>query len=289
MRLHVLSDLHVDLKHNDWQPDPVDCDVVVCAGDVRAPLSESLRWLRAYYPDSRIIYVPGNHDYYSEGDPKILRDRPWLKTTWERERGQAPAFAEALGIDLLDNRSIEIDGVRFLGSTLWTNFKLRPAHLGFHDAVRGATKSMNDYKLIKVSPGRSRDRLLPHDTIAAHNASVAWLKTALAVPFDGDTVVVTHHLPSRRSLPAPEALSETDCCYASSLEYLLERPDAPTLWIHGHVHKNQDYMIGSTRVLSNARGYPVHFRSAGAARENPDFDPELVVEVGYDCTQTMGM
>lgn len=289
MRLHVLSDLHVDLRHNDWKPEPVDCDVVVCAGDVRAPLHESLIWLRKRYPGRRVIYVPGNHDFYSEGDPKVLRGQPWLKTTWQHERTVGMAVAQDLRIDLLDDRSVEIDGVRFVGSTLWSDFKLRPESLGFHDAVRGAAKNMNDYKLIKVPPGRSRDKLLPSDTIAAHNASVAFLKTTLAEPADcSETVVVTHHAPSPRSLPAPADLQALDCCYASDLEYLIERY-APSLWIHGHIHGSRDYTVGSTRVLSNPRGYPVHFRSPDAARENPHFDPELIIEVGCDYTPLIGM
>lgn len=334
MRLHVLSDLHIDLRHNDWKPEPVDCDVVVCAGDVRAPLCESLAWLYEHYRGRpRVIYVPGNHDFYSEGDPKVLRDQPRLKTTWQCERDRGRKLATLFGIDLLDDSSVEIDGVRFLGATLWTDFTLRPPTLGFHDAVRGAAKSMNDYKLIKVLPGRSRDRLLPHDTIAAHNASVAFLKAALAEPFDGETVVVTHHAPSPRSLPNPEDLQALDCCYASDLEYLMQQPYAPSLWIHGHIHASRDYMIGNTRVLSNPRGYPAQVRRQspdplgyqgdvlarvramaedefagvgeaavqeeaavlrarlrlGPARENPDFDPNLVVEVGYDCSPTNRM
>ena len=64
-------------------------------------------------------------------------------------------------------------------------------------------------------------------------------------------------------------------------------PDAPTLWIHGHIHKNQDYTIGGTRVVCNPRGYPMSFHP-NAPRENPDFDPQLVIEVGYDCTPKLG-
>jgi hypothetical protein len=82
------------------------------------------------------------------------------------------------------------------------------------------------------------------------------------------------------------SFTELDWCYASNLDHLMQGPNAPSLWIHGHIHRNQDYVVGSTRVIANPRGYPTRF-VPNAPRENPDFDPRLVVEVGVDLTPGM--
>jgi Icc-related predicted phosphoesterase len=283
MRINVLADPHIDLKFNDWTPPPdIRCDVVVVAGDTGAPATAWMHKLREWWPDKRIVAVLGNHCFYSHHDDK----RPELKTTWERQRADAPRLAESLGIDLLDDRAIKIDGVRFLGATLWTDMQMRPHWMSFDDAVRGAMR-MNDYRATKTGAGGGKDRLRPRDTIYAHRQSRKFIEDTLAVPFDGETVVVTHHAPSRQSLRNPEALSDLDWCYASDLESIMTGPDAPTLWIHGHIHKNQDYTIGGTRVVCNPRGYPKYWLP-NAPRENPNFDPTLVVEIGHDYTPKFG-
>ncbi|MCU1349620.1 MAG: SerThr protein phosphatase family protein [Acidobacteria bacterium] len=282
MRIHPTSDWHIDIRHNDWSPPPVDADVVVHLGDLRAPGTLAIPALRRAYPDiEHLLYVLGNHDFYSD------HRHPDLKTTWEEQRARAPEIAARHDVTLLDDQAITIDGVRFVGATLWTDFMMRPPFATFPDAQRTA-RAMNDYRLIKTGRGRSGDMLATRDTINAHKASRAFIERILAMPFDGDTVVCTHHAPSRRSLSRPDSLSDLDWCYASNLESLMTGPDAPALWLHGHVHRSSDYAIGGTRVMANPRGYPEFF-AKNAPRENPHFDPQLIVEVGYDCTPQMRM
>ena len=300
MRINVVSDLHDDIHGNriaEWPA--VDADVVVVAGDAMAPGSHALRLVRRLYPDTSIptLYVPGNHDYYSEGNPKILRHDPSLKTTWESERVRMREVADELGIILLDDATAEIDGVRFVGSTLWTDFAARPHYMSFTDAAREAEHRMNDYKLIKTGQGRSRDKLTARDTVAAHRASRRFIEETLATPFDGETVVVTHHAPSFRSLygwdpEKPQLFGSLDWCYASDLEYLMHGEGAPALWIHGHLHQNRDYFVGNvgnvgnTRVVANPRGYPAG--PGNKLRENPHFDQQFVVEIEPRYVQTLG-
>jgi hypothetical protein len=287
MRVWIQSDLHVDITANGYvPPSDVEADLVVVAGDVMAPATRALPWLRqAYGPDLPIIYVRGNHDFYSS------HRHPDTKTTWEWQREHAPRVAADHGITLLDDASVEIGGVggvRFIGATLWTDFSARPPYLSFDAAVREAAKGMNDYRLIKVGAGRSRDTLRPRDTINAHKVSRAYIERALADPTEcAKTVVITHHAPSYRSLNSGGLrFADLDWCYASNLEQMMHGPHAPALWIHGHVHRNQDYLIGNTRVLANPRGYAMMPR-LNAPRENPDFDPSLVVEVGPALTPSM--
>lgn len=284
MRIWVQSDIHQDIAHNAYvPPDDVEADVIVVAGDAMAPATLALPWLRrAYGGDRPIIYVMGNHDFYSD------HRSPETKTTWEWQHEHAPRVAAEEGITLLSDSSVEIGSVRFIGSTLWTDFSARPAYVSFDEAVRQAARGMNDYKLIKTGAGRSKDMLRPRDTIAAHKASRAYIESALAEPTEcAETVVISHHAPSYRSLLHKGlSFADLDWCYASNAEILMAGPHAPALWIHGHIHKNQDYTIGGTRIVANPRGYPAQFRP-NAPRENHDFDPRLVVEVGMDLTPTM--
>ncbi len=287
MRILVLSDLHVDIRGNGWVPPAdVEADLLAVAGDGMAPATLAMPWLRkAYGPDLPIIYVRGNHDYYSD------HRAPETKTTWEWQREHGPRVAADNGIILLDDSSVEIGGVggvRFIGSVLWSDFSARPPHISFDEAVRQAQREMNDYRLIKTGRGRSKDMLRPRDTINAHKVSRAYIARTLEEPTEcSETVVITHHAPSYRSLNGEGlAFNDLDWCYASNLEQLMQGPNAPDLWIHGHIHKNRDYVVGNTRIVANPRGYPTEFRP-DAPRENPDFDERLVVEVGPSLTPGM--
>jgi Calcineurin-like phosphoesterase len=281
MRIHPTSDWHTDIRYNDWTPPPVDADVIVHLGDLRAPGTLAIPALRAAYPDApHLLYVMGNHDFYS--DHRL----PETKTTWEEQRTRAPEIAAKHGVTLIDDSVCVIDGVRFLGGTLWTDFLLRPPYVSHADAVRLAGR-MNDYRLIKIGRGRSHDVLKARDTIEAFKATRRFIESELAKPFDGETVLCTHHAASRLSLSTPDSLQDLDWCYASALDSWMSGPNAPALYLHGHIHSNRDYVIGGTRVVSNPRGYPEYFRE-NSPRENPDFNPGLIVEVGYDYTPKIG-
>jgi hypothetical protein len=298
LRIHPASDGHFDMQGNGGETPDVDCDVVVYGGDGMAPATEEIPEIRKRYPGKTIIAIAGNHSFYSD------HRRPELKTTWEYQREHAPTIAALHDVIWLDNGSVVIDDVRFLGCTLWTDFMSRASHVSFNDAARGALR-MNDYRLIKTGRGRSGDTLKPRDTINDHKRSVKWLQEQLATEFDGETVVVTHHAPSEKSLMASRPYYDLDWCYASNCEWLMHPYDAdnnphnlapthvpPVLWQHGHVHSQHDYVVGDTRVLCNSRGYPAghHYTwRDGGPRENPNFDDQLVVKIGRDLNLRPGM
>jgi len=288
MRAHIASDIHRDIKFNDWKPPAVDCNLVIIAGDTAAPATLALPWMREAYPGKEIVYVTGNHDFYSSFDKK--RPDAGTRTTWEYQKERAPIIARTLGIHLLDDSEAVVNGVRFLGGTLWTDFSCRPSYMTYPEAARAAARAMNDYKAIKFGAGRSGDTIRPSFTIEAHKRTVRFLEQALCTPFDGETVVVTHHAPVPNSLrgwdPArPDAYRELDWCYASNTlnhlftgEGLGERFEPASIWIHGHIHESRDYTLERTRVVANPRGYPM-YPAANAPRENPDFDPHLVIDI----------
>lgn len=250
MKLHVLSDLHLEFA--PFAPSPTDADVVILAGDIGTRLS-GIRMARETFDGRPVVYVAGNHEYYGAAIPAL--------TTKLRR--------EALGtnVHLLENDAVVIDGVRFLGCTLWTDFALFGAD-DRHAAMLRAETGMNDFRKIRRSPRFGRLRAV--DTLAFHRRSTAWLEAALAEPGPGPTVVVTHHAPHRRSVAAEYRGDPLAPAFVSHLAPLFDggRID---LWVHGHTHRQADYVERGVRVVSNQRGYP----DEPADR----FDPGLVVEV----------
>jgi predicted phosphohydrolase len=248
MKIHVLSDLHTEFAPFD--PPETDADVVVLAGDTSTG-THGIELARKWFPGRPVLYVAGNHEFYRESTPRLQR--------------KLAETARAYGIHYLENREVVIGGVRFLGCTLWTDFELFGAR---HDSMDAAQAVMNDFRLIRVDPEYRRFR--PADARVSHLISLDWLQTQLEKPFDGPTVVVTHHAPSLRSVNPRFHDHPATPAYASDLEWMLDGRVA--MWIHGHTHMCVDYEMGGTRVLSNQRGYPED--------AVPGFDPARVVEVG---------
>ena len=127
---------------------------------------------------------------------------------------------------------------------------------------------MSDYSIIQFSS--ERRVLHARDTARMHSDSVAWLRSKLIECDRARTIVVTHHAPSPRSEPPYHANSPLKPAFASNLDELVKESGVP-LWIHGHTHYNVDYVIGSTRVLTNQLGYPDQLCKG--------FDPSLTVEI----------
>jgi len=248
MRLHILSDLH--LEFGPVKIPPIEADVVVLAGDIHLG-REGRWWLRSQFPDKPAIYILGNHEFYRHSLPELTE-------TLKRE-------TDGSRIHLLENSSVEINGFTFLGCTLWTDFRLSPDP---EAAMQAAEGMMSDYSIVQFS---AENRVLrARDTARLHAESVAWLRGELAKCDRARTIVVTHHAPSDCSEAPYHANSPLKPAFASNLNSLIEQSGVP-LWIHGHTHYNVDYMIGSTRVLTNQRGYPDQLCKG--------FDPSLVVGI----------
>jgi len=265
MRMLIYSDLHLDLHPFEHQLPPEvlrDIDVVVLAGDV-AEGARGLRWAREAFPDTAIVYVDGNHEFYGQH--------------WDRHLDVMRTLAAEREVHYLENDSATIGGVRFLGCTLWTDFALAGTETKLL-AMNTARQSMNDYRCIKISPlpemyGQQRKhRLFPALAARRHDASRLWLQEQLSQGDPERTVVVTHHAPHPWSIPPAFRGHRLSPCYASDLESLLGQS---RLWIHGHVHERVDYEVQGTRILSNPRGYKL----LGRGMENQQFRADFLVDV----------
>lgn len=245
MRLRILSDLHNEFlsapRKTAHEP---KVDVVVLPGDIDVD-TRGLTWARDTF-DCRIIYVPGNHEFYG-CDFDVTRQR-------------MAETAARLGIDLLDPGVVEIEGVVFVGATLWTDFNL------FENPEREmsiASKELTDFRVINgFSPARS---------LARHLEERAYIERQLEATRGKRCVVVSHHLPSWQSVAERYRGDKLSAAFASNLDAIIER-EQPALWIHGHTHDSFDYRIGPTRVVCNPAGYPKH-------EESREFNERLVVDV----------
>lgn len=253
LRISILSDLH--LSQGGLPLPDTGADIVVLAGDIARP-QKAIEWAKGF--DQPVIYIAGNHEYYGSSLGATLA------TLKELARGT--------NIHVLDQDEITLGGVRFVGATLWTGFNLSSQQTQRQQAQDQAMALLRDFSLIKSdqNPG---GLFTPQESIDVFERHCAWLATKLVQPFNGPTVVITHHAPSPKSIHPRFEGSLLNNCFVSNAEHLFGTANTP-LWIHGHTHDSFDYTIKNTRVVCNPRGY-----CKDGVNENALFDPNLVVEV----------
>jgi Icc-related predicted phosphoesterase len=251
MKIWLLSDLH--LEYADLrQPLAVpDADFCVMAGDLcRAP-ANGVHWLASHIAHAMpCVYVAGNHEFYKGS----------IKEGLEDGKSAAVQFSN---VHFLENDLVTINDVRFIGATLWTDYRIEghPEVAMFH-----ARERMNDYRQI----ARQRNpwqRFGPETAYRMHQQSRLFIETALKVD-PVKTVVVTHHLPHAQSVPSRFQGDLLNAAYASDLSDVIEC-GRPALWIHGHTHDSCDYYVGDTHIVCNPRGYD---------DENDGFEAGMVIE-----------
>ncbi|HMA31413.1 MAG TPA: metallophosphoesterase [Casimicrobiaceae bacterium] len=253
MKLNILSDLHLSVA--PFAPPDNSADAVILAGDIARPW-DAVTWAQRF--DKPVLYVPGNHEFYGDTlDGTIMRLR------------EACAGTQ---VQLLDDDEVVLGGVRFLGSTLWTDFRLFGDGDRRAAAMRDGQRWIRDFTRIRTADAPEAV-FTPERSATLFDAHVRWLEERLAAPHPGPTVVITHHAPSPSSIHPRFAGSPLNACFVSDAEHLLDGMRA-RLWIHGHTHDSFDYVVNGTRVVCNPRGY-----ARDGVNENPLFDPDLVIEI----------
>jgi predicted phosphodiesterase len=253
MKLNILSDLH--LSQGVLATPDNDADVVILAGDIARP-EQAVAWaLRLEKP---VLYVPGNHEFYGGS---IAGTAARLKV-----------LCADTPVHVLDDDVFQLGGVRFLGSTLWTDFLLFGDGDERASAVAEAFRSMRDFRRIHLDEAATQP-FMPPDAETLFRRHAAWLAARLAEPYAGPTVVITHHAPSPRSIHPRFAGSLLNPCFVSNAEHLLDGTRVQ-LWVHGHTHDSFDYQLNGTRVVCNPRGY-----ASATANENALFDANFMVDL----------
>jgi len=267
MKIQLFSDLHLEHSHRHppFLLPAISADVVVLAGDIDNG-TRAIDWAEKTFPDRTVLYVPGNHEYY---DAELVTSAAALKARARR----------SANVKVLDNDELTIDGVRFLGCTLWTDFELF-GRQRMDAVIAESLKYVVDFRKIRLGDGL----LTPQQTIDLHRVAINFLQARLEKPFVGKTVVITHHAPHPGSIHPRWTGSLVSAAFVSDLRRLMGKS---VLWLHGHTHDSFDFAVHGTRVLSNPMGYRTsNWREPRAAdtplrvvTENSRFDPAMVVEI----------
>lgn len=267
MRIKVVSDLHLEFSDINIQNNE-NCDVLVLSGDimvaskVHKPESEQgIRFRdflkRCSFQFPHVVYVAGNHEFYDSG--KFWGSLEELKL----------ACMVHDNVYFLERDTKTIDDVLFIGGTLWTDMnKFDPLTL---HAVRDM---MNDYRAIR-NDRNGYIPIKPADTCERHRETRDYIFHVAGENKDKKIVVCTHHTPSFASCHEQYKSDYLmNGAYHSELsEQILDHPQIK-LWTHGHTHHAFDYMLGSTRVVCNPRGY-----NDGHWGEMTGWDIEKVIEL----------
>lgn len=270
MRCHYLSDLH--LESQSFSMALPKGDVLIIAGDLcharcldptrgdRYSVEQRARAMRvieeALRKFTHVLLIAGNHEHYDG----VFED------TADLLRRHLP------GVTILDNEAIEIEGVRFFGSTLWTDLSQQG-----EAEVTAIRKGMGEYFFVKTRAGgldQPLGKLRPADTHRAHGTAWPRLRDIVKGEPHRPTVIITHHAPSRLGLNPRFADSPINPAYASNLDDDIAAFENVPVWVHGHTHVARTYRIGNTVIRSNALG----FASKGHAA--PGFSVKACFEIG---------
>ena len=253
MKIALLSDLHLSVHPLDVPH--TQADVVVLAGDLHRP-AQAMAWARQFAQPT--LFVAGNHEFYGSD----------LVTTLAQLRTHAAGSQ----VQALERSEWRHGGVRFLGCTLWSDYRLFTSPAQRAEGLQKAQEFVRDFSRIGIAPDFP-DRFTPTVSQLLFDQSVAWLEERFAETFAGPTVVITHFAPTPASIASQFVGSPLNACFVSDLQAQILRWQ-PQLWLHGHVHHSCDYQVGATRVVANPRGY-----APEGVVENTAFEPGLVLEI----------
>jgi predicted phosphodiesterase len=282
MRIALASDVHLEFGHLDLS-NTDNADVLVLSGDICVASKFGPNYDRFFQDASRlfknVVYIMGNHEHY-DGD--FAKSESILRAALERYSN----------VHFLEKEIVKIDDVTFIGGTLWTDMNKEDPLTMFHvqrrmndfrivrNSNRMVTRTVPIYELnpdytedgknggkyatkeggglIEIGQKKKQEpsTFCPEDAVPEHKAMIEYIRTVIEGKFDEKFVVVGHHAPSRQSThPRYQHDALMNGAYSSSLdEFILDHPQIK-LWTHGHTHEDFDYMIGTTRVFCNPRGY----------------------------------
>ena len=281
VNIQLISDLHLESHPHFTVLPAAGADLLVLAGDIGSYQQGSLLTelgiadfgLKRFSPlpigeggagwPVPVFFIPGNHEYDGLDFDATQRR---LRETCDR-----------LGITWLEQTSLVFGGVRFIGCALWTDFDAFTSEQAEYGEVtlgeqlkerQKAFRAANFY-LKKYHALRDAEPLLADAMREEGLKSQQWLRQALAEPFEGKTVVITHFAPSLLSADSRYGRVPGTAGFCNSIDELL--PQA-SVWMHGHLHCAIDYVSRGCRVVANPLGY------AGKG-EQLAFRPDFCVSV----------
>lgn len=267
MKIQLASDLHLDRVATRYPglnvvTPAAGVDALVLAGDIHSGL-QALDIFGDW--KTPVVYVFGNHEYHGYHAPRLK------EAMRRRAEGSMVTFLD----DSVHVLGTGINSIRFIGATLWTDYRL---YLG---AEKHSLAFANRHNPDHTHTGNGTGHFTAEDAQQAHRQSREFITDELKKSFAGKTVVVSHHAPHRKSITRAFEGHPLNPAFISDLGQLM---GGPLLWVHGHVHSSCDYRIGGTRVVANPCGYPLNLgavaQPAHLEFENPHFQPELILDLG---------
>jgi predicted phosphodiesterase len=263
MKIQLASDLHLEFLQRNFPGErlisPADeADILVLAGDIGNGIQAIELFKDWPVP---VLYLAGNHEFYG--------------SDFDLTRAALLKAAEGTCVKFLDNDAADFEGIRFLGTTLWTDYRLVLNRTQRH-LMENAEMRLNDH--FRIRDGDAN--FTAQRALAEHEIARSWLAQELAKPYDGKAVVVSHHGPHPLSVHPRYIGDALNAAFVSNLSELLPKAD---LWLHGHVHDSFDYNVEGCRVVANPLGYARNVGSAARAGkldfENNGFQWACVIEV----------
>ena len=290
MKITVVSDLHLEFSDCFDLKNEQEADVLILSGDIMIAedlhdhMPQASGWMssddfaglgrrqaaaqryrdflkRMSFQFPHVIYVAGNHEFYHG---KFFAGIDYLR----EECAQYP------NVHFLEQDSVKIDDVTFVGGTLWTDM-----NKGDPLTQHAITDMMNDFRIIRNDKA-GFTKLRPAHVMDRHLRTKEYIRQVCLNVRDLEdpkqrVVVVGHHSPSFKSCD-PQYAHDTlmNGGYHSELsEFILDHPEI-VLWTHGHTHHCFDYKIGDCRIVCNPRGY-----HADGYSEDTGWNPNLLLEI----------
>lgn len=269
-----MSDLHLEFSEIS-QPD-VEADITILGGDIFTKEEQLPSDLCDFFKSKMVIGIAGNHEFYRHNIDTYI---PRLYDIYERHNGiylendiltvnDNFEYERVHGVRDVNGRHVDDvkcnihDGIRFIGGTLWSDFKLFAgndlnkirAHAS-HIVGSRYTPGSNDFWLIREA-NRNYRRYRPLYAAMRHQETRRFIESALSIPFDGINYVITHHAPAPDCVPDKWKDDIFSAAYASDLLEVI-KTHTPDFWQYGHLHEsNPDLNIDGTQMIWNPRGYP---------------------------------
>ena len=247
MKIQIASDLHLEHLQNLFPGErlispALGADVLVLAGDI-ANGTQAIELFKDW--PVPVLYLAGNHEFYGY--------------SIEQMRIDLRKAASGTCVKFMDHDISDFGDIRFLGTTLWTDYRLERNRTQRH-LMENAELRINDHHRIVCQEGR----FTAAKALAEHEQSRAWLEQQLKKPYEGKTVVISHHGPHPLSVHPRYAGEALNAAFVSNLSEFLPKAD---MWIHGHVHDSFDYSVFGCRVVANPFGYALNRQSVSSAKE----------------------
>ena len=241
MRVQFMSDLH--LEFGDMQVPDVAGNVLVLAGDIGVGTSHKDWVVACCEKHDNVIMILGNHEFYGGNMQKI-------RNAWA-EMDMPNNFY------FLDNDWITIDGVNFIGSTLWSN-----VHLDC---------PLNDFYKINYKYAGRYGKFTQEEARKLFNENLNWLIKTVSKLSGQENVVITHHAPSGEAQD-PKYAGGDGVVGSGFHTDILQHFNDVTAWIYGHLHNNTEFVDQGIFCTSNQRGYVGYDLADG-------FDPDKVIDL----------